>query len=48
LWDQDHVSALRTQFVSGSEQSYQLLYVGNSTIPTRYYFTVQYNGGTSQ
>jgi hypothetical protein len=48
LWDQDHVSALRTQFISGPEQSYQLQYVGNSTTPTRYYFTANYNGGTSQ
>jgi hypothetical protein len=48
LWDQNHLSALRTQFVSGPEQSYQFVYVGNSTTPTRYYLTVQYNAGTSQ
>ncbi len=40
LWDQLHVSQLRSRTISGAEQAYQWVYMGNNTTPTRYYLKV--------
>ncbi len=47
LYDQDRVNPLSSTNITGAEQKYQIVYMGNSTTPTRYYLVVEQNGGPS-
>jgi hypothetical protein len=41
LYDQSHISSLAYKGVNGTEQTFQFVYMGNNTTPTKYYFVVK-------
>ena len=44
LYDQSHISYLAYKGVNGTEQTFQFVYMGNNTTPTKYYFVVMNPG----
>ena len=47
LYDQSHISSLAYKGVNGTEQTFQFMYMGNNTTPTKYYFVVMNPGSGS-